>query len=89
MAFRERLTQEAHRRYMSHQTYYRVSNLDGRIDNPDHCMTDDITSFTKACAHLYSHITKPILDATTVSFSMIRVRICNSSLTINKNKIFR
>ena len=83
MAFRERLTQEAHKRYMSHQTYYRVSNLDGRIDNPDHCMTDDITSFTKACAHLYSHITKPILDATTVSFSMIRVMYKKYNLAQN------
>ena len=75
LAFRGRLTQEAHRRYMSNQTYYRVSNLDGRLDNPDHCLTDDISSFTTACAHLYSHVSKPILDATTVSFSLIRVSI--------------
>ena len=75
LAFRGRLTQEAHRRYMSNQTYYRVSNLDGRLDNPDHCLTDDISSFTSACAHLYSHVSKPILDATTVSFSLIRVSI--------------
>ena len=73
LAFRSRLTKEAYNRYMKNQTYYRVSNLDGRLDNPDHCMTDDISSFTSACAHLYSHITKPILDATTVSFSMIKV----------------
>ena len=75
MAFRGRLTKEAYTRYMTNQTYYRVSNLDGRLDNPDHCLTDDISSFTTACAHLYSHVSKPILDATTVSYSLIKVKI--------------
>merc|ERR1719500_2497690 len=63
LAFRTRLTEEAYRRYMSGQTYYRVSNLDSRLDNPDHCLTEDI----------YSHVTKPLLDATTVSLSLIRI----------------
>ena len=75
MAFRGRLTKEAYTRYMTNQTYYRVSNLDGRLDNPDHCLTDDISSFTTACAHLYSHVSKPILDATTVSYSLIKVKL--------------
>ena len=60
-------------RYLQHQTYYRVSNLDGRLDNPDHCLTDDITSFTTACAHLYSHISKPLLDAALISVSLFQV----------------
>jgi hypothetical protein len=34
---------------------------------------DDITAFTSACAHLYSHITKPILDATLISLSLAQV----------------
>ena len=57
---------------------YRVSNLDSRLDNPDHCLTEDIASFTSACAHLYSHVSKPILDATTISFSLIRVEIART-----------
>ena len=91
LAFRGRLTQEAYRRYMSQQTYYRISNLDARLDNPDHCLTDDISSFTSACAHLYSHVSKPILDATTVSFSLIRVNLfkifTNVHLFSNKRKL--
>ena len=43
-------------------------------------------SFTSACAHLYSHVTKPLLDATTVSFSLIRVLIFSwIGISLNDN----
>ena len=60
-----------------------MSNLDSRLDNPDHCLTEDIASFTSACAHLYSHVSKPILDATTISFSLIRVEIAHTEFGIS------
>ena len=63
---------EAYKRYMSNMTFYRVSNLDGRLDNPDHCLTDDITAFSAACAHLYSHVSKPLLDVITISTSLVQ-----------------
>ncbi len=33
-------------RYLGNEVYYRVSNLDGRLDTPDHCLTDDIAAFS-------------------------------------------
>lgn len=81
LAFQSRLVGEAYRRYLSEQTYYRVSNLDGRLANPDHCLTDDISAFTSACAHLYSHISKPILDATLISLSLFQLARSKQSNT--------
>ena len=81
LAFQSQLVGEAYRRYLSDQTYYRVSNLDGRLANPDHCLTDDISAFTSACAHLYSHISKPILDATLISLSLFQLARSKQSNT--------
>jgi ATP-binding cassette, subfamily D (ALD), member 2 len=49
-----------------------VSNLDGRVENADHCLTDDISAFTGSVAHLYSHITKPLFDCALVTVALAR-----------------
>ena len=59
--------------YFRNQTYYRVSNLDSRIENADHRLTDEVDSFTKAVAHLYSHVSKPMLDIILVIGELRRV----------------
>lgn len=73
LAFRTRLVRYSYELYFKNETYYAVSNLDGRLENPDHCLTDDITTFSQHCAHLYSHVTKPLLDVCVITFTLFRM----------------
>ena len=71
LAFRTRLVRYAYDLYFKNDTYYAVSNLDGRLEHPDHSLTDDITTFSIHCAHLYSSVTKPCLDLTVIAFTLV------------------
>lgn len=62
IAFRSRLVEYSYSMYMKNETYYRVGNLDSRLANADQCLTEDISKFCNFLAHLYSQISKPILD---------------------------
>ncbi|CAG7785886.1 unnamed protein product [Allacma fusca] len=72
LSFRNRLVQRAYKEYFDNQVYYRVGNLDTRLQNPDHCLTEDITTFTNSVSRLYSDMMKPIFDMILVTMTLIR-----------------
>lgn len=62
LAIRTQLSLHAYKKYMQNETYFRVINLDNRLENADQCLTEDIKEFSEMLAHVYSQISKPIWD---------------------------
>ncbi|CAL1673004.1 unnamed protein product [Lasius platythorax] len=57
--------------YLSQQTYYRVSALDTRLGGAEQRLTDDLSELASSVAHLYSSLTKPLLDCALVGIALI------------------
>lgn len=62
LSFRSRLVEHSYRLYFNNQSYYRVTVLDGRLDNCAQRLTDDIETVASTVSHLYGQITKPCFD---------------------------
>lgn len=75
LAIRTRLVRHAYSLYFKRQTYYGVSYLDSRLSNPDHSLTVDLQAFSSAVAHIYSHVSKPLLDVVMMSAALRQLAI--------------
>ena len=62
LAFRKRLTMHFHERYLTNMHYYKICNLDSRINNPDQRLTNDADKWAHALSNLYINTAKPLLD---------------------------
>lgn len=51
-----------HKRYIDGMNYYKITNLDSRIQTPDQRVTQDIEKWSQAFSSLYSDFSKPLLD---------------------------
>lgn len=70
LSFRARLTEHAHNSYLSGITFYKLSNIDNRVQNADQLLTQDIDKFAENLAHLYSDVSKPIVDIVLFAYKL-------------------
>jgi ATP-binding cassette subfamily D (ALD) long-chain fatty acid import protein len=70
LAYRTRLTNHVHEKYLDNMTFYTLSVLDDRIKNADQLITVDIARFSNSLAELYSNLAKPVLDMVIYNYSL-------------------
>lgn len=83
LSFRTRLVEHSYKLYFKNQSYYRVTVLDGRLDNCAQRLTDDIETVACTVSHLYGQITKPCFDILLMAIALANlVKSRNSNLLI-------
>ncbi|XP_065177921.1 ATP-binding cassette sub-family D member 2-like [Sycon ciliatum] len=70
LSIRTKMVNHAYNEYFKDQAYYRVSNLDARLANVDQSLTDDLRSFSTTVAHVYSNVSKPLLDLLFMNYTL-------------------
>lgn len=71
ISFRTRLMRYIHDLYLNDgRNFYKVMNLDSRIQGVDQFITSDVAQFCSALAALYSNISKPVLDMIVFNFQL-------------------
>ncbi|KAI7903074.1 ABC transporter transmembrane region 2-domain-containing protein [Cokeromyces recurvatus] len=73
IGFRTRLTKHIHDIYLDQEkTFYKVINLDNRIQGADQFITTDIAKFCDTLSSLYSNLAKPILDTIIFNYQLTK-----------------
>eukprot|EP00760_Papus_ankaliazontas_P002840 PhM_4_TR11296/c1_g1_i1/m.93325/K15628/PXA; ATP-binding cassette, subfamily D (ALD), peroxisomal long-chain fatty acid import protein len=72
LAYRERLSHHAVKLYFANDAYYRIGNLDSRLQNVDHLLTEDISQWAERTADVMSSMGKPIVDLLVFSTALVR-----------------
>lgn len=60
--FRENLLQHFQKKILKDLCYYKMTNLDSRIKNPDQIISQDIDKFANTLSGLYMNFSKPLMD---------------------------
>jgi len=58
---------------LNNLVFYKITNLDSRIKNPDSRMTHDIDQWASNLSSLFSYLTKPILDIILFSYKLSNI----------------
>ncbi|KAL1917272.1 uncharacterized protein VTP21DRAFT_4928 [Calcarisporiella thermophila] len=73
ISFRTRLTRYVHDLYLNDRIpYYKVLNLDVRIEGADQYITTDIARFTETLSSLFSNLGKPLLDMFIFNYQLVQ-----------------
>ncbi|CAM0139807.1 ATP-binding cassette long-chain fatty acid transporter pxa1 [Umbelopsis sp. WA50703] len=73
IGFRTRLTRYVHDLYLDDKNaFYRIINLDNRIQGADQFITTDIAKFCDTLASLYSNLAKPLLDTVIFNYQLTK-----------------
>ena len=65
------LVNKSLKRYFSNRIYYKIALKQNENIQIDQNLTEDIEKLTNLFVHLYSHLTKPILDITLITATLI------------------
>ncbi|CAG8744637.1 33219_t:CDS:2, partial [Racocetra persica] len=60
----------ANKNYSKDIVFYKISNLDNRIQNADQLLTQDIDKFAENLSHLYSDFAKPLVDMVLFAYKL-------------------
>lgn len=73
IAFRSRLVNYCQSLYLDeNMSFYKLLNLDRRIEGPDQYITSDIAKFSESLSGLYSSLGKPLFDTFIFQFQLMR-----------------
>jgi ATP-binding cassette subfamily D (ALD) protein 1 len=71
LELKSQLVQKSHKLYFSDRRYYRIALKNSENVQIDQNLTEDLDKLSQLCVHLYSSLTKPILDITLITVTLI------------------